>query len=149
MRGAHQYFDCKASSLITPPNGGSGAGSCLPLIVVVALGEPGTPVICWAEMGAADSMAAMTNARITDKSDPVFILSPLIQICCTMGPASPPRLPGAVQQFLLKPVQAPGHWQAYKFSVQKFFKSKNITLNVPKNRFGPAIQRKSPIHNSS
>src|SRR5262245_28536066 len=44
MRGAHQYFDCKASSLITPPNFGSGAGSCFPSIVVVALGEPGTPV---------------------------------------------------------------------------------------------------------
>lgn len=27
MRGAHQYFDCSASSLITPPNFGSGAGA--------------------------------------------------------------------------------------------------------------------------
>ena len=53
MRGAHQYFDCKASSLITPPNGGSGAGSCLPLIVVVAPGEPGVPVVCWAAAGPA------------------------------------------------------------------------------------------------
>ena len=41
MRGAHQGLDCRASSLITPPNFGSGAGSCLPLMVVVALGEPG------------------------------------------------------------------------------------------------------------
>jgi hypothetical protein len=44
MRGAHQGFDCSASSLMTPPNFGSGAGSCLPLIVVVALGEPRVPV---------------------------------------------------------------------------------------------------------
>src|SRR5271165_6778223 len=44
-RGAHQAFDSDAFSLITPPNAGSGGGSCLPLMVVVALGEPGTPVV--------------------------------------------------------------------------------------------------------
>ena len=42
-RGAHQGFDCSAPSLITPPNFGSGGGSCFPSMVVVALGEPGTP----------------------------------------------------------------------------------------------------------
>ena len=47
-RGAHQGFDCAAFSLITPPNFGSGGGSCLPSMVVVALGEPGTPVVCGA-----------------------------------------------------------------------------------------------------
>jgi hypothetical protein len=47
-RGAHHGFDCAAFSLITPPNFGSGDGSCFPSTVVVALGEPGTPVICWA-----------------------------------------------------------------------------------------------------
>jgi hypothetical protein len=31
--------------LITPPNSGTGAGSCLPLMVVVALGEPSVPEI--------------------------------------------------------------------------------------------------------
>src|SRR6516164_10772474 len=49
MRGAHQNLDCRASSLMTPPNCGSGAGSCLPVIVVVALGEPGTPVTVCAD----------------------------------------------------------------------------------------------------
>ena len=63
MRGAHQAFDCRASSLITPPNFGSGAGSCLPSMVVVALGEPGVPVICWAWAGApAMSAAVMVNS---------------------------------------------------------------------------------------
>jgi hypothetical protein len=38
-RGAHQAFDCSASFLMTPPNLGSGGGSCLLLTVVVALGE--------------------------------------------------------------------------------------------------------------
>ena len=50
-RGAHQGFDCRASSLITPPNFGSGGGSCLPLMVVVALGEPSVPVTCCAKLG--------------------------------------------------------------------------------------------------
>src|SRR5215470_18669895 len=44
-RGAHHALDCSALSLITPPNFGSGGGSCLPLIVVVAPGEPGVPVV--------------------------------------------------------------------------------------------------------
>jgi hypothetical protein len=37
-----------AVSLITPPNFGSGGGSCLPLMVMVASGEPGVPLICCA-----------------------------------------------------------------------------------------------------
>ena len=36
MRGGHHGFDSEAFCLITPPNFGSGGGSCLPLIVVVA-----------------------------------------------------------------------------------------------------------------
>ena len=47
-RGAHHAFDSEAFSSITPPNFGSGGGSCFPVIVVVASGEPGTPVTCWA-----------------------------------------------------------------------------------------------------
>src|SRR5207249_5952664 len=40
-RGAHHGFDWRASFLMTPPNFGSGGGSCFPSIVVVAPGEPG------------------------------------------------------------------------------------------------------------
>jgi hypothetical protein len=36
-RGGHHGVDSDALCLITPPNFGSGGGSCLPLIVVVAL----------------------------------------------------------------------------------------------------------------
>ena len=43
MRGGQYDFESFASSLITPPNFGSGGGSCFPSIVVVALGEPGVP----------------------------------------------------------------------------------------------------------
>ena len=47
-RGGHHGFDSEAFSLITPPNFGSGGGSCLPSMVVVALGEPSSPVVCCA-----------------------------------------------------------------------------------------------------
>ena len=39
-RGGHHAFDSEAFSLITPPNFGSGGGSCFPLMVVVALANP-------------------------------------------------------------------------------------------------------------
>src|SRR5215472_16007254 len=48
-RGGHHGVDSDAFSLITPPNFGSGGVSCCPSIVVVALGDPGTPVTCWAD----------------------------------------------------------------------------------------------------
>ena len=63
-RGAHHGFDCSASSLITPPNFGSGGGSCFPSIVVVALGEPGVPVICCARTGVATVALASRNNAI-------------------------------------------------------------------------------------
>ena len=44
--------------MITPPNGSGGGGSCSPLMVVVALGEPGVPVISWAGAGRATNIAA-------------------------------------------------------------------------------------------
>src|ERR1017187_9708650 len=43
--GAHHGFESAAFCLITPPNFGSGGGSCPPLMVVVALGAPMTPVV--------------------------------------------------------------------------------------------------------
>src|SRR5262249_39377457 len=43
-RGAHHAFDWAALTLMTPSNFGSGSGSCLPEMVVVAPGDPGVPV---------------------------------------------------------------------------------------------------------
>ena len=51
--GAHHGVDCSAPSLMTPPNAGSGGGSCVFGIVVVALGEPGVPVVCCARTSSA------------------------------------------------------------------------------------------------
>src|SRR5262249_50700373 len=64
-RGGHHCFDCRASSLITPPNLGSGGGRCFPSIVVVALGDPRVPVDCWgiaAAVPSAISKEAPANA---------------------------------------------------------------------------------------
>src|SRR5512139_56127 len=57
MRSGQYGLDCAAVSLITPPNFGGGGGNCLPSMVVVALGEPGTPVICGALPGPATAAA--------------------------------------------------------------------------------------------
>src|SRR5271157_6297502 len=51
-RGGHHGVDSVALSLITPPNGGSGGGSCFPSIEVVAPGDPSTPFTCCALAGA-------------------------------------------------------------------------------------------------
>ncbi len=64
IRGGHHVLESFALSLITPPNSGGGGGSCFPSIVVVALGEPNTPVTCCAAAGATASMAAKGNAAM-------------------------------------------------------------------------------------
>src|SRR5271169_2965189 len=68
MRGGHQVFEPSRVSLITPPNFGSGAGSWLPLTVVVALGSPNTPVTCCAATGATANTAAARNPAIAATS---------------------------------------------------------------------------------
>src|SRR5271170_6412157 len=69
-RGGHQGVESLALSLITPPNFGGGGGSCLPSIVVVALGEPGVPVICW-----ATAPSGRVVPRITPNDNTRAILS--------------------------------------------------------------------------
>src|SRR5450755_688835 len=71
MVGGHHGLESLAFSLITPPNFGSGAGICFPSIVVVALGEPAVPVICWAE--APDGKAA-ARRKLNDSIRVVLIM---------------------------------------------------------------------------
>src|SRR5262249_34895739 len=47
------------SKLIVPPNGAAGGGRYFPSIVVVALGEPEAPVVCWAS--AEPTVRTATN----------------------------------------------------------------------------------------
>src|SRR5208282_587414 len=75
-RGAHHAFDCAAFSLITPPNFGSGGGSCFPSTVVVALAEPGTPVICPAMQGVVLTMATKTTSNTHTVRLSLFISLP-------------------------------------------------------------------------
>src|SRR5450631_1812512 len=75
--GGQYGVDSVAVSLITPPNGSGGGGSCFPSIVTVALGEPGTPVICWAEAGrATESAAEAIRTLATRIIEFVFMLCP-------------------------------------------------------------------------
>jgi hypothetical protein len=70
-RGGHQGVDSVAFSLITPPNCGSGGGSCFPLMVVVALGEPGVPVVC---ISPAKHEAAVNTSAIPHRDVIVIII---------------------------------------------------------------------------
>src|SRR5258708_36164579 len=77
-RGGHQGLESFALSLITPPNFEGGGGSCFPLIVVVALGEPNMPVTC-AAAGAMASAAASKNAT-TPATTPISLRSRFMRI---------------------------------------------------------------------
>ena len=96
MRGAHHALDWLALSLITPLNFGSGAGSCLPLIVVVAPGEPGVSVVyTWVLADGATAMTAAANIPQRNVCLADFIGFSLIaaarqlvgvsEICCALG----------------------------------------------------------------
>ena len=53
--------------MIVPPNGAGGGGICRPSMVVVALGAPGVPVICWAAAGMMPTRAKAVDVRIEHK----------------------------------------------------------------------------------
>src|SRR5262245_36455156 len=83
-RGGHQGFDSSALRLISPPKGSAGAGNTSPSIVVVALGEPGAPVICCAAAGMAGESAPATKVRPSRIQDRLIV-----------GPPSSPVLASA------------------------------------------------------
>src|ERR1700675_4098195 len=72
--GGQYGLESLAVSLITPPNFGGSGGSCLPSSVIVALGEPGVPVICWAAAVAPRRLGKVTSkvARPVANSQPCF-----------------------------------------------------------------------------
>src|ERR1700675_2189492 len=82
--GGHQVFDSVASSLITPPNLGGGGGSCLPSMVVVALGAPIVPVTCWA-FASGERIVAMRMPNDSAVAIPVMplLLDMMIDTGCT------------------------------------------------------------------
>src|SRR5262245_24798235 len=76
-RGGHQGFDCSASSLITPPNFGSGGGSCFPSIGAVAPAEPGGGAPCASAKAELVMRIAVAMAAIL-----IVLISP-IRKCLT------------------------------------------------------------------
>src|SRR5512132_1806835 len=70
---AGQYgFDCAALGLISPLNTGRGGGKYLPSMVVVAPGEPGTPVVCCARTAG---VAVRLNRRPSDAATALVFMS--------------------------------------------------------------------------
>src|ERR1700686_4117670 len=58
--GGQYGVEVVASRLMTPPKGDGGLGMYRPSSVVVAAGEPGTPLVCWAKAGTAVRTASVT-----------------------------------------------------------------------------------------
>src|ERR1700722_12476074 len=81
--GGQYGLESFAVSLITPPNFGGAGGSCFPSIVVVALGEPGVPVICCAF--ASNERTAPTR-RPKDKMLAILIMLSPVAGCSTPSP---------------------------------------------------------------
>src|SRR6202451_4614685 len=80
-RGGHHGVESLALSLITPPNGIGGGGSCFPSSVTVASGEPRVPVTCWAETGVEpNSPVAISKTNIA-KVAKVFWHRAFIERC--------------------------------------------------------------------
>jgi hypothetical protein len=76
-RGGHHGVESLALSLMIPPNGGGGDGSCEPSTVVVALGEPGTPVTTWEDAGViANSGIAMVAITQWDNGCRLMLCTP-------------------------------------------------------------------------
>src|ERR1044072_1681944 len=89
--GGHHDLESVAVSLITPPNFGSGGGSCFPSMVVVAPGGPGVPVVCTcarAEGTTATTAAASIPRRRICCAD--FIDINLV-CCCSFDSVEQPQ----------------------------------------------------------
>src|ERR1700719_1787503 len=77
-RGGHHGVESLALSLITPPNGIGGGGSCFPSSVTVELGSPATPLICWADAGATANAPRQTITSMKLQTvDLIDVMAPL------------------------------------------------------------------------
>src|SRR5499426_3202786 len=73
-RGGQKGVDCATLRSILPPNLKGGCGSCLPSIAVVALGEPGTPVICCPTATSGTPSTRSVAANIDLWAEPLSLL---------------------------------------------------------------------------
>src|SRR5437763_14991007 len=79
MVGGKYGLESTAVSLITLPNFGSGGGICLPSMVVVALGEPGVPVV-WTCAITEGEAAIKVAAKIPLTRISVFVFMGLTSV---------------------------------------------------------------------
>src|SRR4029450_3643762 len=64
--GGHHGLESEAVSLITPPNFGSGGGSCFPSMGVVGPGEPSVPLV-WTSVRAEGATVMTATASIPQR----------------------------------------------------------------------------------
>src|SRR6266478_4736111 len=80
-RGGHHGLESLTLCWITPPNLGGGDGSCLPSIVIVALGEPGVPSICSA---FAPGDRAVPRRTLNDSVIVILFIPLLLKIAASI-----------------------------------------------------------------
>src|SRR5262245_48991960 len=89
MRAGQKGLEPWVVRSMVPPNFCGGGGICVPSMVVVALGEPGVPVICWAWAGNASSNAnAQPPSRLGGAACCINFMT-YLPIQATIGGASP------------------------------------------------------------
>jgi hypothetical protein len=116
MVGGHHCLEFSASSLITPPNSGAGAGNCLPGMVVLALGEPRVPVTC---MGVVPCCAAAVPIAKTVIA--TAAASCLLLFICLFSWPKFDRSAGNVAKLLLRVLgNRFGYWAANFFTIAVF-----------------------------
>src|SRR5262245_22371612 len=84
--GGQPGLESAALRLALPAKGGGGFGIYLPSIVVVALGEPGVPVVCWAPAGVSEKII-----RVTAETDNASAVVFMILCSCCLEPQAPRR----------------------------------------------------------
>src|SRR5258708_155273 len=85
-RGGHHGCESLALSLMTPPNFRGGGGSCLPSIVIVALGEPGVPLIRWA---IAPGDRLVPRRMLNDSAVAILVIPLLLKIVASVESHAP------------------------------------------------------------
>jgi hypothetical protein len=95
--GGQYGLEFSAPRLIVPRNGAGGGGRYLPSIVVVALGEPGVPVVCcWAYAAGMPAIIIPAN----DNPSQLFLSVSMTEILSALPennrawPTSGPYLAG-------------------------------------------------------
>jgi hypothetical protein len=81
--GGQYGVECVASRLMMPPKGAGGFGTYRPSSVVVALDDPGVPVISWAEENVANVNSEHAASSVLAELDIdgvglLVMLSPLL-----------------------------------------------------------------------